>query len=398
MMSGTSLDAIDLALAQISAVDLPVSGRGESGYEVHLLPVADEEVPWPAGVRAELVAASTGRVVAGPDRWCLWHAQVGRIVGEACAQAIARWGPVDLIVCHGQTLAHVVVDGRVSGSLQVGSPAHVYAATGVPVVSDLRSADVAAGGQGAPLASMFDALWLGDRPSAAVNLGGIANVTLIDAAGAVVTGDTGPANCLLDSAAAELGESCDREGRWAAAGVVDRVALGRLLADPYYARPFPKSTGRDHFHCRYVRDLLGGQVLSGPDLFATLTELSARTVADALGSVDRVVVSGGGAANPTLMRRLRELAGAPVTTSDALGVPSSAKEALLMALLGWLSVHGVPGVAVGPGGPVTGACRPAVLGSSTPPCRMDLPGRWAGRRPRRLVVGVRGGRSGGGQR
>ncbi len=410
-MSGTSLDAVDLALAQITAVDLPVPGRevpeGPAGsgalagaYDVCLAPVAQGEVPWPAGLREELLAASTGSGAAGPDRWCRWHAEVGRVLGAACAEVVAGWGPVDLIACHGQTLAHVVQDGRVYASLQVGSPAQVYAATGVPVISDLRSADIAAGGQGAPLASTLDALWLNDRPSAAVNLGGIANVTLVDAAGAVATGDTGPANCLLDSAAAQVGEPCDRGGRWAAAGRVDGVALARLLADPYYARPFPKSTGRDYFHRRYVRDLLGEGAPTGPDLFATLTELTARTVVGALGGVERIVVSGGGVENPTLMGRIRELADVPVAVSDELGLPSSAKEALLMALLGWMSFHGVPGVATGSRGPVTGAARSVVLGSLTPPhCSVPGGGR-CGRSPRRLVVGgpsVGGVRDGGGR-
>lgn len=347
VMSGTSVDAIDLAVADLRP----------DGDTLVLTPVAHAEVPWPDALRADLLAAlppATSDVAT----WCRLDAEVGRALAAACVPLAAEHR-VDLIACHGQTLFHWVEDGAVRGTLQVGNPAWVHAATGVPVVSDLRSADIAAGGQGAPLASTLDALWLGDVPTAALNLGGIANITVVGPDLPTTSGDTGPASCLLDVAAEELtGQPCDSDGRLALAGTVDEAALERLLADPYYARPLPKSTGREHFHRAYVADLLGDRAPTGPDLFATLTELTARTVADAVAAhrVDRVVASGGGLRNPALLGRLRALLGVPLLTTDELGLPSDAKEAHLMALLGYLAVPGA-----------TGAARPVVLGSLTPP-------------------------------
>ncbi len=355
VMSGTSVDAIDLAVAEFTRDD----------ETLVLTPLAHAEVAWPAGLRADLLAAlPPGTSDVGT--WCRLDTEVGHALGAACAP-LAREFAVDLVSCHGQTLFHWVEGATARGTLQVGNPAWVHAATGAPVVSDLRSADIAAGGQGAPLASTLDALWLGDEPTAALNLGGIANITLVGPDRAPVSGDTGPASCLLDAAAQRFtGQPCDLDGGLARAGTVDRDALATLLADPFYARPLPKSTGREHFHADHVTDLLGDRTPSGPDLFATLTELTARTVADAVAAhpeVRRVVASGGGLRNPALVERLRHHLTVPLVPTDDLGLPSDAKEAHLFALLGYLSVHGLPGTIAG----ATGAHRPAVLGSLTPP-------------------------------
>ena len=356
MISGTSVDAIDVALADMYQVDDTLT----------LTTLGYLELPWPAAVRERLLAALPP-ASPGPAEWVRLHAETGEAFGAAAARALTELGPADLVVSHGQTLHHLVERGRVVGTLQLGDPARVHAHTGLPVLADLRAADIAAGGPGAPLASTLDALWLGDVPTAAVNLGGIANVTIVGTDDGPVTGDTGPANCLLDAAAADLGLRCDVDGALAAAGRVDEAALGALLADPYFARPLPKSTGREHFHAGYVRQMLGAATPTGPDLFTTLVELSARTIADVVRRhrPRRLVVSGGGAANPLLIQRLSRLTG--LQPSDCLGLPAAAKEAYLMALIGWLSWHGLPGVARGPAGPVTGAARAAVLGSLTPP-------------------------------
>lgn len=355
LLSGTSVDAIDAALAEIEA----------DGDTVVLRPLGHAAYPWPPDLRAALLGALPP-ANPGVGTWCRLDAEAGRAFGAAATRALAELGDADLVCSHGQTLHHWVEDGRALGTLQVGNPAWIHAATTRPVVSDLRTADLAAGGQGAPLASTLDALWLGDLPTAALNLGGIANVTLVGPDRSPVCGDTGPANCLLDSAAYDAGLRADVDGRLALAGRVDQDALVTLLADPYYARTLPKSTGREYFHPRYVSDLLGDRAPRGPDLFATLVELSARTVADALAAqppVRRVVVSGGGVHNPALMARLSALLPAPVVTSDTLGLPADAKEGYLFALLGYLSAHGLPGTVPG----VTGATRATVLGSLTPP-------------------------------
>lgn len=377
LMSGTSLDAIDVALGEFTS-------RGD---DLVLTPVGAGELPWPAELRAELLATHAPAALPVAD-WCRLHSRAGRAFGEAAAWALERFGPADLVVSHGQTLHHLVEDGVVTGTLQVGDPAAIHARTGLPVLSDVRAADVAAGGQGAPLASTLDALWLRDEPTAALNLGGIANVTIVGTPAGPVTGDTGPANCLLDAAANTLGLARDDDGGLAAAGRVDDAALARLLNDPYYARPLPKSTGRERFHAGYVVELLGEHAPTGPDLFATLAELTARTVADVIGAHDvrRLVVSGGGVDNPTLMARVRALTGLAPLRSDDLGLPAAAKEAYLMTLIGWLSWHGLPGVALGPAGPVTGARHAAVLGSFTGLSAGPSPAHCSVRYPTRLVT------------
>ncbi|SDL73123.1 anhydro-N-acetylmuramic acid kinase [Tessaracoccus oleiagri] len=366
MISGTSLDAIDLAVAEFTTRD----------EVLELRPVAHGERPWPGQLRADLLA------VLPPNRsdvgtWCRLDAEAGQALGEAAAWAIQEFGPVDLIASHGQTLHHWVVDGRARGTLQVGGAAWIHEATRTPVINDLRSADIAAGGQGAPLASTLDALWLGDEPTAALNLGGIANITVVGTGSPVISGDTGPASCLLDAAALELlGQPADRDGATAASGRVDEAALRRLLADPYYGLPLPKSTGREYFHSGYVAERLGTEAPSVPDLFATLTELTAITVAAAINAagVDRVVASGGGLRNPALLARLRAHLDVPLLTTTELGLDADAKEAYLFALLGFLSATGRPGTIQ----QATGADRPVVLGSLTPPSPWPTPGSASG--------------------
>lgn len=365
LSSGTSVDAIDVALAELEPAADGV---------LHLVPRGHLEVEWAQALRERLLAALPPARV-GVGEWCALETAVGQAFGRAVATGLAELGPADLVASHGQTLYHDVADGRVRGSLQIGQPAWIHRATGLPVVSDFRSADVAAGGHGAPLVSLLDQLWLGERPTAVLNIGGIANLTLVGA-GAVRTGDTGPGNCLLDAAAEAIGRRADTDGTLAAAGEVDQAALAVLLADEYYTRALPRTTGREYFHRCYVAQRLaaaGVALPGGADLFATLTELTARTIADVIAGsgAERVVVSGGGLRNPVLMARLGELAG-PLVTSAECGLDADAKEAYLFALLGYFSVHGLAGtVPADPADPdgrrATGAAAPAVLGSLTPP-------------------------------
>lgn len=358
-MSGTSVDAIDLAVAEFhddgDVAVMRLLWHGEFGW--------DEEL------RARILA-TLPPATSDVATWCRLDADVGRELGRAAQWALAQAGPVDLVASHGQTLHHWVQDGTVLGSLQIGNAAWIQAATGTPVISDFRAADIAAGGQGAPLASTFDELWLGDAPTAVLNLGGIANVTLVGNDDGVLTGDTGPASCLLDAAARRHhGQPADLDGALASRGAVDEAALDLLLADPFYALPLPKSTGREYFHAGYVDDHLGDRAPTGPDLFATLTELTARTVADVVNAADvtRVVASGGGMRNPVLVERLRDHLRVPLLESSELGVPSDAKEAYAFALLGFLSATGRPGVVPGRHGrAATGAAECVVLGARRP--------------------------------
>ncbi|WP_369370389.1 anhydro-N-acetylmuramic acid kinase [Promicromonospora sp. Populi] len=403
LMSGTSHDAVDAAACELRHAD----------DTLVLTPLGHLSVPYPAALRAELVAALPPAATT-MAAVCRLDTGIGQAFAEIAARAVAELcgGRADLVVSHGQTVFHWVSDGgadlgvtaqyhseartsrgggSVRGTLQLGEPAWIAEATGLPVVSGVRTRDVAAGGQGAPLVGLFDALWLAGRPGTAValNLGGIANVTVLPgavgpssdqsdgrarAAGATpkresapLAFDTGPACALLDAATRHVTGgrlAFDADGALAARGRVLPDLLDRLLDEPYYARPAPKSTGKELFHLAYLLDRLGPTPPTAEDLLATLVALTARTVADAVRhTATEVVASGGGTRNPVLMVALREeLPGVAVQTSDELGVPSQAKEALAFAVLGWHTWFGLPGVLPG----ATGARHPSVLGSVTP--------------------------------
>ena len=398
LSSGTSVDAIDAAAADFSL--------GADGV-LRMRPLGHTEYPWPDALRERILKALPPAAVDVAEVAQL-DTLIGQEIGRAGRRAIddVAGGDTDLVASHGQTIYHWVVGARARGTLQLGNAAWIAEHVKRPVISDFRVADVAAGGHGAPLVSVLDALWLGRDAAdegtgrtAALNVGGIANVTLVGRVDDPVTGwDTGPGNCLLDVAVAALTEgrlAYDRDGALAAQGTVDDAALAALLDDPYFAAPAPKSTGRELFDSTYVGRRLAAvrPDLTGPDLVATLTELTAVTVADALAGHDvrRVVVSGGGARNPVLLDRLRAALDARVTpgcavlTADALGLPVDAKEAYLFALLGFLSAHGLPGTAQGEHRRrATGARRAVVLGSLTPPG--PLPWAAATTPVRRLVL------------
>ena len=272
MISGTSVDAIDVAAARFDW----------QGDTLVLHPLGHREVAWPEATKRRLLAALPPAPVTMGEVCAL-----DVLVGEAFASAAAlgvrdlAGGQADLVSSHGQNVFHLIEGGRAVGTLQLGQPAIIAEATGLPVVSDLRARDVAAGGQGAPLASTLDALWLAGAggPRAALNLGGIANITVVGAAGETVLAyDTGPASCLLDLAAARLTEGaqrCDEDGRMALAGRVRDDLLMRLLAEPYYALPPPKSTGRELFHTRVSGSVVGGVAAggeAGPDGDADRTD------------------------------------------------------------------------------------------------------------------------------
>ncbi|MGY4682193.1 anhydro-N-acetylmuramic acid kinase [Micromonospora aurantiaca (nom. illeg.)] len=379
LMSGTSYDGVDVVAAEFTA----------DGDTLRLRPLGHRELAYPDDLRAE-IGALLPPAATTIEAVCRLDNRLGEVFAEAAAAGVElAGGTADAVVSPGQTVFHWVEDGRVRGTLQLGAPARVAARVGVPVLHDLRSADVAAGGQGAPLVPAFDALLLDPEAGAraALNLGGIANLTVV-APGAPVLGyDVGPANALLDAAARRfLDRPCDVDGARAAAGRVHAALLARLLAEPYYAAPPPKSTGKELFHGGYLDAALAalGEPVAADDVLATLTELTARTVADACDRhrVTEVVAAGGGVRNPTLRARLAALGAGrwQLRTTDELGVPAQAKEAYAFALLGWLSWHGLPGAVPS----VTGASRAAVLGSWTPAGPSVAAPRPPA--PRRLVV------------
>lgn len=387
LMSGTSMDGLDVAVA-----DLALDPDGT----LTLIPLGAYEHPWPQSTRERLLGVLPPARVSLAEV-CALDTLVGQESTRAVRAAVDRFagGRADLVVSHGQTVFHWVQEGRALGTLQLGQPAWIAEETGLPVVSDLRARDLAAGGQGAPLASTLDAFWLAGEPGTkrvALNLGGIANVTVVGAPGEPVTAfDTGPANCLLDASARRLSGgrlASDIDGRLALAGAVRADLLERLLAEPYYGLPAPKSTGRELFTTQYVAGLLAElPEVGAEDLMATLTELTALTVAAAVRpyAPTEVVASGGGVRNPALLARLRaHLSPASLTTSDTYGLPAGDKEAYLMTLLGFLSWNQLPGVVPG----ATGSHTARILGRFSPgagPLRLPEPGV----QPRRLLVGAR---------
>jgi anhydro-N-acetylmuramic acid kinase len=368
LLSGTSHDGIDVAV-----VDFSESGGHLRGAVLH-----EDSVPYSAGLRARLVKALPPAPTTLAEV-CELDTLIGQEFAEVAAAAAASVGGVDAVCSHGQTVFHWVDVGHALGTLQIGQPAWIAERVGAPVVSDVRIRDITAGGHGAPLVSFLDELLLRGRAgvSAALNLGGIANITVTGPDG-LVAYDIGPANALIDAVVAAEGldeRGYDADAAIARSGRTDRPLLDALLADPYYALPAPKSTGKEHFHLDYVRAHAAGRGLGAADLVRTLTELTVRTVAQDVraAGIRFLAVSGGGCRNPLIMHGLRDaLPDVEVVLADELGAPADSKEAILFALIGWCTMHGVP--AVVPGG--TGAREPRILGAITPgagPLRMPEP-------------------------
>ena len=327
-MSGTSVDAVDGVLASFEG----------PGPDAVIRTLSFESRPMPADLRDELLALQS----SGPDelaRAALATVALTDLYAEVALalQAAAGARPVHAIGAHGQTVRHRPELGY---TLQLIDGARLAERAGCTTVVDLRSADVAAGGQGAPLVPAFHALAFASatRRRAIVNIGGIANVSLLPAGGGTVTGfDTGPGNLLMDAwCERHLGEPFDRDGAWAAGGQVDEQLLARMCAEPYFALPPPKSTGRDLFTPGWLDAHLVGTTLDHRDVQATLAELTAAMIADACIAfgAEEVRVCGGGAYNGHLIDRLRNrLVPADVGSTAALGIDPGAVEALAFAWL-----------------------------------------------------------------
>jgi anhydro-N-acetylmuramic acid kinase len=317
------------------------------------------------------------------DKLCALNVSLGEQLAQAALAGINAAGlvpaQIHLLGSHGQTVWHAP-EGQPAATLQLGEAAVIAERTGVPVVSNFRARDMAAGGQGAPLVAYVDTLLLRDREEvrAAQNIGGISNVTFLPPYNrpdlAPFAFDTGPGNALLDSTAAHITEghwSYDQDGSLAAQGEVDGELMAWLLAQPYFSRRPPKSTGREMFGdvlARQVWRRAEKQGLGPADVMATLTALTAQSIADAYDHFlpclpEVVIVSGGGTRNPTLMNLLTTaLAPIHLLPSDAFGMPSDAKEALAFAMLAYETWHGRPGNL-----PLaTGARHPVILGQITP--------------------------------
>jgi anhydro-N-acetylmuramic acid kinase len=379
LISGTSLDAIDAALVEIAT-------RGQT---LELSLVSWAEAPWPVQLHDRIRGWSDPATTVAPGDLAMASMEVGEAFATA-AEGLVRESrmdlrEVDLVVSHGQTIHHRVDEaGRALATLQIGEPAVLAERTGRTVVADLRPRDIAAGGQGAPLVGYLDALLLGEaeRTVAALNIGGIANLTIIPAGRPFdsMAFDTGPGNSVIDASARQLlGEPWDRDGAAAATGHPSEALLDELLAHPYFGRTPPKSTGRELFGDAYAAQLIDrGRALglADGDLLATATELTARSVSSALTRWAPVrpgilYVAGGGTRNEALMAGLvRALARAtpagavPVAVEpvDEVGLHQAAKEAVCFAVLGHEALHGRPNSLPG----CTGARHPSVLGAIWP--------------------------------
>jgi anhydro-N-acetylmuramic acid kinase len=350
LMSGTSADGIDAALVEwpdrgASARPFRLLAHVESRYEPELQArihrLAAGRVPSSDALR-ELAALD----VALGERF----AAAARSAADAAGVSLAA---VDAIGSHGQTVAH---HPELRATLQIGDPSLIAERTGCTVVADFRPRDVAAGGEGAPLAPFFHWAALGDAAEArlVLNLGGIANVTWLPRGGRggdVVAFDVGPANSLLDGVVATLtngAERFDRDGARARSGRVIPELLRELLADPFFARRPPKSTGRERYGIAEAETLAKRFASAPADLLATLVELTAAAVANAArdflpGAPERLLVGGGGAKNPASMAALaRHFPGARVEPTEAAGVPAAAAEAMAFSLLARNALLGIP--------------------------------------------------------
>jgi len=396
VMSGTSADGINVALVRFASAKAGRAKVPSPHNKLHsdVTLLAHEEYPFPAPIRRAILGMMNAELAHVADL-----ARLNFLLGELYAEAVAKTVRkhrvrLDLVGCHGQTLYHQGVAERFLGrklavTWQTGESAVIAARLGVPVVSDFRPADIAAGGKGAPLVPFLDYLLYGNRGRdrhrnrragrIAQNIGGIANLTAIPADSSlrqVLAFDTGPGNMVIDAVMEELfGRRYDRDGKVAASGRVLDEVIARLLRGPFFRQKPPRTAGREEFGREYVgRFLRICRGASKPDVVATATALTARSIADAvrrfvlpkfIGRRKRgdhqMIVSGGGAKNPALMAMLRdEIApmGIGLHFSDEFGIPAEAKEAVAFALLAHETWHRRPSNVLS----ATGAKRAAILG------------------------------------
>jgi len=379
VMSGTSADGIDVSFVRITR------SSPRALPEIKLL--GHDSVAYPADVRRRILVSMNSPRASVADLARL-NFLLGELYAEAVIAARKKIGAKpELIGSHGQTLYHqgtasAFLGRELAVTWQTGEASRIAARTGVPVVSDFRPADMAQGGKGAPLVPYLDYLLYRDRRIGriALNIGGIANLTAIPAAASlnqIVAFDTGPGNMVIDALAEELvGQACDFDGKLAASGRVLDDIVTRFLEDSFFADRPPRTAGREQFGREFAREFLhaarpaGGQgeKIEKRDVIATATSLTVRSIADAIhrfvpgkGNFRELIVSGGGAKNPTMMRWLEneiKSLGLHLRSSDEFGIPSSAKEAVAFAVLAYETWNKRPANVPS----ATGAKRAAILG------------------------------------
>ncbi len=374
LMSGTSADGVDVAICDI---------RGRPG-DMRVDLVSSAAFEYKPKMRQRILACCD-RAESRVDQIAALHVDLAALFADCTLAAIhdagMRPSQIDLIGSHGQTLWHnVLPSGEVNVSLQIVEAAVLAERTGVTTVSNFRARDIAAGGQGAPLTSYVDWLLLRHPRHwrAVQNIGGMGNVTFLppqdDSKAQPIAFDTGPGNAMLDVAVSHIsgGEmNFDRDGYYAKQGRVDEEWLEELLRHPYYAREYPKTTGRETFGTMAALDLVEEaqrRGLGDGEIIATLTALTATNIADAYrrfapAPIQEVILSGGGRRNPVIVGMLRQLlAPATLMIHEDIGMDSDFKEALVFAVLAYETWHGRPATLPA----LTGARRATILGSITP--------------------------------
>ncbi len=360
VMSGTSMDAVDCALVDFSSTPPRL--------------LAHKSTPWPPTLRERLQTAAAGGPMAATAFGRLDTA-VGQFIGSAVNALLEEsdCNPAEIaaIGSHGQTIAHAP-DGDEPTTVQLGDANVIAERTGIATVSDFRRRDIAAGGQGAPLAPAFHNAVLRSpgEDRVVLNLGGIANITVLPATpeAPVIGFDTGPANCLMDLWARQhLGQPFDESGQWAASADPDPALLDRMLQDPYFALPPPKSTGTQYFSRPWLQSQLAGiEGLAPATVQATLVSLTVTTVTNAVqehaSDCERVLVCGGGANNGMLMRQLETALRRDVESTAAHGIDPQWMEPIAFAWLAYRRLQGLAGNLPA----VTGAKAPRKLGSVIP--------------------------------
>ncbi|MDF2776946.1 MULTISPECIES: anhydro-N-acetylmuramic acid kinase [Pseudescherichia] len=358
VMSGTSLDGVDVVLAAID--DRMVAQQASLSW------------PIPVSLKEAILAICQGQQLTLSQLGQL-DSRLGKLFADAVMALLKQENlrPQDIVAigCHGQTVWHEPL-GDAPHTLQIGDNNQIVARTGITVVGDFRRRDIALGGQGAPLVPAFHQALLAHpvERRMVLNIGGIANLSLLFPGQPVRGYDTGPGNMLMDAWIwRQKGQPYDKDARWARAGNVIRPLLQQMLSDPWFARPAPKSTGREYFNYGWLeRQLAHFPGLSGSDVQATLAELTAVSIAEQVllsGGCERLLVCGGGGRNPLVMARLASLLpGIEVGTTDEAGISGDDMEALAFAWLAWRTIAGLPGNLPS----VTGAAQPSVLGAIFP--------------------------------
>ena len=360
LMTGSSADAVDASLVDFDR-DPPYL-------------IGCHSTPYPQTLRADIIRLAHGNTLSAAAI-CTLDAQIGEQLAQAAQQLISitstDQSSIRAIGSHGQTICHLP-DAKPPGTLQLGDPAQIVEATNITTVADFRHRDMAAGGQGAPFAPAFHAACLRsiNEDRCILNLGGIANITVLpaDPQASVIGFDTGPANALLDLwCKKHTGEHFDADGRWASTGQVDQALLQQWLTDSYFAKRPPKSTGRNYFNEDWLIQLITGNNRRAQDIQATLSELTAQSVAEAVRkaapSTERMLVCGGGLKNDDLIGRLRtHLQGIKLDSTQSAGVSPYYLESMLVAWLAAQAISGLPGNLPS----VTGAKASRVCGAIYP--------------------------------